>query len=127
MQPVDGIRGIWPARNAARVNGTGTLSGLGNLVVYTVPAGKRLFISSLFMTIKSDVVQAVAFHAMVRDGDDNEQYRLMSSYMAIAGQDVGNMSYLPALELEAGWDVYITLNFDNSWVRIIFSGWLEDA
>lgn len=127
VQPVSGIRGIWPARNSLRINKTGTAVAVQSTVIYTVPANKILFISSLFMSVLNSPEQIVEFHAWVEDVDHGERIRLISTYLKDLSTDTSSMAYLPALEAEADWHVHFSCDKANAFGRLIFSGWLEDA
>lgn len=127
VRPVEGIRGIWPARNATRVNASDWQDGAGTKVVYTVPAGKILFLSSMFLCSRYTGATQPAIHAYVRDDDDEMQQRLVSHYFAGAGFQTSGMWYMPAQEAQAGWDVCIQVSSADAAGRLIVAGWLEDA
>lgn len=127
IQPVYGIRGIWPAVDSVRVNATGAQADTGTTIVYTVGANKRLFISSMFMVSRNVVVQTVGMMAFVRNVGDVEVARLCSNYFVIIGQQTSPMQFIPAVEAEAGYDVCVSSDKDDSAVRLIIGGWLEDV
>jgi len=127
IQPVHGIRGLWPAIDSERVNATAAQSGAGTTIVYTVPANKILFIASMFMVSRNAIVQQCGMHAFIRNVADAEVARLCSNYFETAGQQTSPMQYFPAQEAAAGFDVCVLGDKASSAVRLIFGGWLEDA
>lgn len=127
VQPVAGISGLWPAIGAQRVNATDAQSGVGTTIVYTVPANKLLFITSMFMVSRNAIVQQCGMHAFIRNVADAEVARLCSNYFETAGQQTSPMQYFPAQEAAAGFDVCVSGDKNNSAVRLIIGGWLEDV
>lgn len=126
VQPIAGIQGIWPAENATRINKTEVQSGTGTKILYTVTANKKLFISSMNLTSRNEVDQQCNFMVSVRNDEDVLQYRIMLQYYQIAGQLTIPMTFRPALEAQAGWDVVIEVDTDNLVGRALMFGWEED-
>lgn len=127
VRPILGIRGIWPDVDATRVNETAAQANIGITIVYTVPASKILFLSSMFLVSRNDAEQVASIHALVRDGNDDEVYRIVSAYYNQKTQQASAMQYTPALEAETGWDVVVSVEHDDAVGRLIISGWLEDS
>lgn len=126
VQPVDGIRGVWPERNAERVGSNQLQAGVGVINVYTVSSGKRLFLTSAFLSSLVSVDVDARATLAVRDGSDAFQYYVLYHGFVLAGQQTSGMNYFPALEVEADWDVYVELNHASMVARGIIHGWLED-
>lgn len=127
VRPVSGIRGIWPARDAVRINAEGWIIVAGTAVVYTVPAGKILFIASAYLTTRFTVEALEGGHSSVRNGADVHQYRLNRHDHFVPGQLVSSQNFSPALEAAADWDVIVTSTHNNLRVAALIFGWIEDA
>lgn len=126
IQPVDGIRGMWPARNATRVNESGYQAGVGTLIIYTVPANKLLFMTSMFLCSRITVVANTAIKGFIRDEGDVETFRFINHYFAGKDEQTSGMQYIPAVEAQAGYDICVSCEHANAGARLILSGWLED-
>lgn len=129
-QPIhldSGIKGIWPPEGSTRVNASNVQSGVGNAIVYTVPANKALYIGSASMTASESADAASQCWMGVRNAVDAFQYWMEIIYLVKAGQMVLPMRYQPALELETGWDVFVKADHENIACRGTIHGWLEDA
>ena len=127
VQPVAGIRGVWPARNSLRVNERASQEGIGSVIVYTVPSGKILFVSSLFCASRLAVDGSEYAIFAIRDTSDVTQIVLVYHYYDLKDQLVSSSQFTPALEALAGWDVYLESFDANLDVIGGFFGWLEDA
>lgn len=127
VQPVSGIRGVWPARNSVRVNESCEVNAAGEVITYTVPAGKILFISTAQMSTRLSADGSYWSHMSVRNVLDVHQYSIFNLVYDIKGQQFGFGTFLPALEVEAGWDVYAASGNDLLDIRANVFGWLEDA
>ena len=127
VRPVEGIRGVWPARNSTRVYESAFQEGVGTTIVYTVGAGKILFLASMFMCsrLTSNTLQAIK--GIVRDAGDTETARLINQNFAFAGHQTSGMAYSPAVEALAGYDVCVICEHADATGRLIIAGWLEDA
>jgi len=126
VQPVAGIRGVWPAIDAERVNESGYTSNANTTIIYTVPASKKLFIDGDLMTSLLTAVATVSGKMGVRDAGDVLVYWMQYHYYAAAGQTTVAMPHVPAIEAEAGYDVFVTSGHANMSVRGTIFGWLED-
>ncbi len=127
VRPVEGIRGVWPARNSPRIAKTGSQGGGGITLVYTVPTGKLLFISTCFLTSRLSADGAHWGALRIRDDEDAELVVLIFHWYNIAGQLATQVPYLPAYEVPAGYDVYVESSHGNLGCYGVFNGWLEDA
>jgi len=119
------IQGIWPALDSVRINKAEPVSGIAVAIIYTVPANNKLFISSGILASLSDGVAPGVARMGVRNGVDVLQYWLMYHYYRIEGQQVSSLGYVPALEAEAGWDVFVEGRAAGTSARGFFFGWLE--
>ncbi len=127
VRPVSGIRGIWPARNAERVYASEYNAGNATVLLYTVPVGKLLFLANAVLGISNDAAVPAVGYISTRDGAD-----VLSEYIAVpkiftVGQLFGIFSFIPAIEVPAGYDVIFTSNVVSLTGRFIIRGWLEDA
>lgn len=126
VQPVSGIQGIWPAIDSVRVNESASRGGAGDVIIYTVPANKKLFISTINLSSRNNVVQDSTHHVSVRNDSDVEQYKIVYHLHSIVTSFASNHSFLVALEASAGWDVVLTQTLDDTAARAFLFGWLED-
>lgn len=126
VRPVAGIRGVWPDVDAERIDKVGGQNGLGTTILYTVPAGKKLFISSAF--ISSTLSSSLEAHTnfFVRDAAQATKFYFYQLKYKYQGQQASGMSYTPALEALEDWEV--CLYGSNAAIKAtgIFHGWLED-
>jgi len=127
VRPIEGIRGIWPDQNATRINKSEALVGAGSQIIYTVPAGKKLFVSTAALCTVLGINVLSGGWLEARDAADVRQYFMMSHALNIAGHMADFVSYLPALELEDGWDVALWTYGGGVEVRGYIFGWLESA
>jgi len=127
VRPVSGVRGIWPARDSVRANVTGSVIGVGESVIYTVPVGKLLFISGVTLGTGLSADGDVRAFAAVRNAADVFQYGLMYHRFMKAGQLNGSQPHFPALEAPAGWYAFITSDSANLSSTCYMFGWLEDV
>lgn len=107
VQPVNGIAGIWPAVDAARVHANKENNADGTEIVYTVPAGKKFYLSNAILNTYQAAVQEKRAILAVRDDEDVIQYYVLINRFGAAGQLVVSDHFVPALEAEAGWDVVL--------------------
>ncbi len=127
VQPVAGIRGIWPAIGATRVTATKSVWGVLTDIVYTVPAGKILFVSSGALASSMSTADAHWTGLGVRNVGDVIQYYLIRHHFGTIGHLSGLNPYVPAVEVAAGWDVFAISNHLSLFANAIINGWLEDA
>ncbi len=126
VRQVSGVRGIWPARNAERINKNQTRSTSGLSSIYQVPAGKRLFISTATLFSMNQTIQSTYSYLYVRNAAAVTQYMITIHYHEVVENFDTSPQYLPALEAEAGWGVYINNNTNNLKCRGFIFGWIED-
>lgn len=127
VQPVSGIRGVWPAIDAVRIAEGTYQSGQGTVVVYTVPAGKILYISSAYLTSRLTAAVATYTWMITRNVADVTQVHMLSAYYSVVDAKTFAIPYVPALELPAGYDVAIYVHSATLSSRGGIFGWLEDA
>lgn len=107
VQPVWGIAGIWPARDAVRVHESKENDAEGIEIVYTVPANKKFFMSNAVLNSYLSAAQEERSYIGVRDDGDVMQYYVLELRFGVEGQLVVSDHFVPALEAEAGWDVVL--------------------
>lgn len=127
VRPVEGIRGIWPARNATRVDESDDQHEEGTTKIYTVPADKKLFIASAFLGSRLSADGAAWCELKMYDSGDNLLYFIYTQLMDKAGQMATSQPFIPALEGAAGDYVLLTVPIAPLDARGIIHGWLEDA
>ena len=127
VRPVAGIQGVWPAIGAVRIQKHGHQTAVGTHLFYTVPDGKKLFISSSLLASKLNVGAEVRCYAYVRDTGDVTQYVLGDNLFTQAGQLSTHSNFFPALEIPAGYDLCLNCSGVNQEARCTVDGWLEDA
>lgn len=108
VSPIPGIDGIWPARNSTRVNERAVNEAAGDVIVYTVPAGRKMYLSNLNMSAFLPENKESRARVTVRNEGDVLQYVAAEIRYGAAGQVALPCSFYPALELLAGWDIVLT-------------------
>jgi len=127
VRPVYGIRGVWPAIDAERVHASSFRDGLGSNIIYTPAAGKIYFITGLVMASRLAVAAECYTRVWVRDVADAEVYRICEQPYISAGSLITPMSFFPALEIAAGYDLVSYSSHADLDLRCFTFGWLEDA
>ncbi len=127
VRPVEGIRGIWPARNAVRINEDAEAVGVSSITIYTVPANKILFISTVDMASIQSSIAAVSVRLNVFNELAAFSYRIKYHYFEAVGQQVSSSRYVPALEAAAGYTIRIFSAHADGQAAACLHGWLEDA
>jgi len=118
---------VWPAIDAVRVEAWKSAVGVAIETIYTVPANKKLFIASCFISSRLSANAACYGQVIVTDsGAVVKVYPYIHEY-EIAGQMATGMYYMPALEAEAGWLVKVKSSHADLIATGIIHGWLEDA
>lgn len=127
VRPVQGIRGVWPARNAVRIAKEATQVGVGSAIVYTVPADKIFFMTSPGLSCYNSAGAGNNSGLGVRNGADVHQYYLIFHYFSAQSQHSGFRRLFPAIEVPATFDVYVMSSNANVTALGSAFGWLEDA
>jgi len=127
VRPIDGIRGIWPEQNATRINKSEDQTGIGTTIIYTVPAGQKLYISTAGLCSTQTVNEMGCGILEVRNEADVLQYYLVGHYYDFAGQFTNFVNHFPACEAQAGWDVTVRSYNAAMRARGFIYGWLESA
>lgn len=127
VRPVEGIAGVWPARNALRINEWKTQGSAGLWDLYTVPANKKLFISAVVLSSRLNVAGDERCFIAVRDDSNVRQYIMLYHNYNVIDMINTTMTFFPALEALAAWDVYLDNGSDDINVYYACHGWLEDA
>lgn len=126
VRPVEGISGIWPARNAVRVNKSVFRAGAASAIIYTVPAGKKCFITSLQQGSRMVSANSSYVDVIVRNEVDAEQYQISYMTFIVIGQQNLSRNFSPAIELDTGWDIILRNSHADLHSRAQANGWLED-
>ncbi len=127
VRPVEGISGVWPARNATRLNKWALQSGAATKTIYTVAAGKTAFVTAGTFTSRLSAVGSQRGYMALLNDSSVLQYLIVQHLYETAGQLETPLSFMPALEAAAGWEIVITsLHADLDVFGSLF-GWLEDA
>lgn len=127
VTPPSTVRGIWPAPNSTRVFASQSVINTGEIGFYTVPAGKILFISGISLSTRQSAAQQGKGYLIVRDDQDTPLYSPLYLAMETAGQIADSQTYVPAIEVPAGYDIAIVSNAANCDATAEVTGWLEDA
>ena len=127
VQPVAGIRGIWPAIDSARINLGGYVPASTLLNLYTVPAGKTLFIFSAYLTTKLGSTTNTYAWILTRDAAAAAYVYLITQYYHVSGNQTNAIHFKPAIELPEGYDVILQTGAGTLEARGGVFGWLEDA
>lgn len=127
VRPVSGIRGVWPAIDSVRVYEEDYQAGAGTNAFYTVPAGKILFISNVLIYSRHSATGVTSGKMSVRNVADVEVFTLCKQYYDIPGQQTNSFFYSPAIEVPAGYDVFLLSNTAALDIGGSIFGWLEDA
>ncbi len=127
VRPVDGIRGVWPARNSTRINKSGRQTTGNVLVLYVVPAGKKLFIASSILSCWSDTTSNVRGSLEVTDTALAVLYDIAYILFTDPGMFAVTQQFSPALEAAATDEVRINPSSAGVETFGAIFGWLEDA
>lgn len=127
VQPLGGINGVWPDRNAVRVNESALQEGEGLTVIYEVPAEKKLYIGNSGLHARLDRIESAYARMYVRNAEEVTQYFIAYLLFDTMGQSNCHDQFKVALEAEAGWEVIISSGSDNVDANGFIFGWLEDA
>lgn len=126
VRQIAGVRGIWPARNATRVNESVSRSGVGTEIVYTVPEAKILFISSAQLSSGAGADAIGVGRLGVRNSAQVLKYWILNNYHQIQGMVSDSAFLSPALECEMEDEVFVECLASSVYARGIIHGWLED-
>jgi len=116
-------RGCRPAHN-----GTQVVASLGkengNGVLYTVPVGNTLFLTSFSVNLGLIAVGIADFY--VRNGLAVYQYRLFrSSPQATDGTKHYGLSFAFPIEVPATYDFFLTSSAAGLYIDALITGWVE--
>ncbi len=126
VRPVEGIRGVWPARNATRVSAFGEAAGDTTISIYTVPAGKILFISSCQLSTRLSATESKYAMIYSRTEVDTTHIRIFRQNVRIPGTVSNQLGFFPALQLGPGYELLIVSNSNSIEAYGVAHGWLED-
>lgn len=123
-----GLRGIIPNPiTASRIDIGGAVAMNQTTVLYTVPANKKLYIASAWISVANTSAGYGTFHLHTRDVGNAIDIYLMRGYTTDETFNMWSNQYRPGLETFAGYDVCIHSSNDYARVYGGISGWLEDA
>ncbi len=127
VQPVSGIRGIWPAIDSERMNLSHFLPATSTAILKTVAAGKLAFISSVSLTTKINTTSSSYAWVLVRDVVDATIITIITHYHRTPSQDSSMLPFRPAIEVPAGYDIFFQTGGGGIEARAGVYGWIEDA
>lgn len=127
IRPVEGISGIWPARNATRIYVDASRDTLGLTVVYTVPATKKMYLSNLCFASRLTAAANVSTQCYLVNASAGTICRPVYHYYTLQDQMVTQQLFFPALELAVGFQIRIYNEAANILAHAMAQGWLEDA
>ncbi len=127
VSQVSGVHGIWPASNSLRRSKTGSALGVAITTIYTVPANKKLFISSSLLSSRLSADAATFCLLFVENAAGAPLFYLNWHYYDVAGHQTIPTQYSPALEAVATDIVKVQSLHANIDCRGFFNGWLEDV
>ena len=127
VSQVSGVHGIWPASNSLRRSKTGSALGVATTTIYTVPADKKLFITSSLLASRLSADAATYCLLFVENAAGSPLFYLNWHYYDVAGHQTIPTQYSPALEAVATDIVKVQSMHANIDCRGFFNGWLEDV
>lgn len=92
------------------------------VVLYTVTAGKTLYVVSIFVETAQAVAAGGSGYLQVRNTSDVVQYQ-WKSYLPLAGQLEFALSFPVPLSLAAGWDIALFSDNANTYAIGTFTGY----
>lgn len=114
---------VAPPTGLVHVSASGIQYQAGTVVIYTVPAGKTLFLSSIQAGVGS-TGNHVQTSARVRNATDAVQYYLFRTYgYGIMAFSIDRV-YDPPKEIPAGWDIAF-VGVAGADAGMVIDGWLE--
>ena len=96
-------------------------------ILYTVPAGYKLFIDSLWLSLYNDSASTTTGALYIRNGSDVLVYYL--AYLNLITKREGNhsQSFPVAVEVSAGYDICVRSFLAALIVNAGIHGWLESV
>lgn len=92
-------------------------------IVHTVTTGKTLYLTSIIMSAVP--IAAGEAHFSVRDTGDTLAYHLGQTRCLINAGFISPASFQPALEIPAGYDIYVVSDTANFLALLSIFGWEE--
>lgn len=126
IRQIEGVRGVWPARNSTRFHNNTGRSIAGVSLVYTVPTGKILFLSTIGCSSRLSAAANVFCYIYINDAGASTIVRPIVHNYTVAGQMAESKYYCPAIEAPAGGTVRLYNSAANLHIEGLFSGWIED-
>ena len=117
--------GVRPAHDGAEVYNKADATN-ATVVVYTVPAGKVLHLTSLHVCSRATLAAGEVI-VDIRNAAHVIQVSPFDHYYAAVGQMSDDISFWPPMELPAGWEIAVRSTNANSWGCLFVRGWIENA
>lgn len=127
VRPVEGISGVWPARNSVRVQTQATMNGLGFVDVYEVPENKKCFISTAALSSMMESANKTWVNFLLEDDEAALQLFVVYHLYVGIGTKFNFANFMPAVEAPAGWKYRVGTGHADAEGRAFLFGWLEDA
>lgn len=115
--------GTRPAHRGTQVVGSGNAHN-STVILYTVPAGKTFFLCAADICVYLGVAGSEG-HLYVRDDGDVLQYRIFKLYSPNLTSEANSLSFMPPLEIPAGWDICVLSSAVGIYVNAFIHGWVE--
>lgn len=121
-------RGIIPNPiTATRIDRTGNDIVNSTNILYTVPEGQQLFISSAWCATRNDSAGSTGIWLLIRNAADVTVFFFVVLGLRATSQDSWSNQYSPGIEVAAGFDVCLVSPAADVHAFGGFSGWVEDA
>jgi hypothetical protein len=115
--------GVRPAHDGTQVT-VDSFTSAGAAILYTVTAGKTLFLCHFTLECSSGAVVSGA-DFWVRNGADVIQYYLLRQRLAISRETIISPSFWPPIEIPAGWDIVMGVGVATTTEYAFIHGWEE--
>jgi len=115
--------GVRPGHNGTQVTKWGSADN-ETVILYTVTAGKILYLVHYTVFISSDVADRWGFMG-VRNDADVEQYRFSTGVFKQVGSIGFGVGLKYPIEIPAGWDIFLVSNSADSHINGFIHGWEE--
>lgn len=113
--------------NAERIYKDNYQNGEGGQTIYTVPAGKKLFITTAWISARNSNTTSGEAYLQLRNASAQKIYMMACIRFDISGQGSMPQLFIPALEGLAGYDVRLDCTNAGIDARAGFTGYLQDA
>ena len=115
--------GVRPAHDGEQVTPAGSANN-ATVIVYTVPAGKTLYITHYAVQCTPNLAGSGYF--AIRNELDVLTYRFQYLENIVGAPSlIESCSFVYPVEVPAGYDLYVNSNLLGFWVRVAAIGWIE--